>query len=67
MIPIRFEHVLGQDVRNELVVDAYPCFAWLRGHVPVRMENIEGVVTTRGRKAVMIKDCWGVVRLVGGQ
>lgn len=57
VIPIRFEHIFGKNVRNQFVVDAYPRFAGFLGHVPVRMKNVEGVVSTGGRQAVVIQNC----------
>jgi len=61
MILICFEHILRQDVRNEFVVNAYPRLARLLGHVPVRMKNVECVVTTRCRQTVVIENCRRVV------
>jgi len=61
VIPIRFEHILRKNVRNEFVVDTYPCLTWLLGHVPVRMKNVEGVVAARGRQTMVIQNCRKVV------
>jgi hypothetical protein len=62
VILIRLEYVFGQNVRNKLVVDTNPGLTWLLAHVPVRMKNIKGVVSTGGRQAVMIQNCQKVVK-----
>jgi hypothetical protein len=59
VILVRLKYIFGQNVRDKLIIDTYPRLPWLLAHVPVRMKNIEGVVSTRGRQPVVVQNCSG--------
>jgi hypothetical protein len=51
------KHVVWTNVRDELVVDAYPCLPWAVVHVAIGMEDVQGIMAARRGLAVMVESC----------
>lgn len=53
---MRAEHVVRTDIRHELVVDPNPRCAPPVVQIAVRVEDVEGVVPSRGGLPVVVQD-----------